>query len=53
MKRICVGINKATIVNDRGEMFTAVKQGNCWLFEGMVYDNPFKAFKGIETEIKN
>lgn len=53
MKKIFVGINKATMVNDGGEVFTAVKQGNYWLFEGMVYDNPFKAFKGIETEIKN
>ena len=53
MKRISVGLNKATIVDDRGVTFTATKHGNCWFFEGVMYENPFKAFKDIERKIKH
>lgn len=51
MKRICVGSNKAFMTNDSDVTFTAVKNGNVWISEGIAYNNPFEAF--VDAERRN
>lgn len=51
MKRLCVGSKKATMTDDRGVTFTVIKDGNLWIFEGIAYENPFKAFMGLEKRL--
>lgn len=48
MKGISIGLNKARMVDDRGITFTLIRDGNLWVFEGIAYENPFKAFNVIE-----
>lgn len=52
MKRLCIGVNKASLTDDRGIVFTAIRDGNCWVFEGLTYANPFDAFKKLERSLK-
>ena len=51
MKGITIGVTKARLVDDRGVVFTAVKEGNVWIFEGIAYENPFKAFMSLERSL--
>ena len=53
MKQMCIGLNKASLVDDSGVVFTAVRKGNRWLFEGNEYDSPFDAFKKGDRDVRN
>lgn len=48
MKSVCVGVNKANMVDDNGKSFTAIREGTLWMINGKAYKNPFEAFKEIE-----
>ena len=51
MKNLYVGATKATMLDDRGLIHTAVKQGKTWVLNGKEYDNPFKAFMSVERSV--
>lgn len=53
MKGICVGVNKAKMVDDNGNSFTALRDGTIWIVDGKPYKNPFEAFKAIERSAEN
>ena len=53
MKGLSIGLSKATMVDDRGVVFTAIRNGNVWIIEGIAYDNPFKAFMKLERRSAN
>ena len=48
MKSIYVGVNKANMIDDRGVIHTAIRDGKLWMFEGLVYYSPFKAVRNVE-----
>ena len=48
MKRLCIVGNTAQMVNENGEVFTAIKESTGWLFKGLLFRNPFEAFMSIE-----
>ena len=51
MRGVFIGISKATMVDDRGIFYTAIKDGNVWMFEGIAYSNPFMAFMNVERRL--
>ena len=53
MKGIGIGVNKAKMVDDNGELFTVKRDGCFWIVDGKAYKDPFEAFKAIERSANN
>lgn len=47
MKQIVVGKEEARMVDNEGNVYTATKIKDGWLFQGSVYASPFEAFKEV------
>lgn len=47
MKQIVVRENDARMVDNEGNMYTATKINNRWIFQGRAYNSPFEAFKEV------
>lgn len=47
MRQIVVGKDVAKMVDNKGNVYEAIKIENGWLFQGNVYASPFEAFKEV------
>lgn len=47
MRQLVIGKDEAKMVDNKGNVYEAIKVKNGWLFQGSVYASPFEAFKEV------
>lgn len=48
MKQLVVGMNKAEMVDDKGNVYRVTKENGIWLYKGRVVSSPLAVFRKVE-----
>lgn len=48
MKQLVVGLHKAEMVDDKGNIYRVIKENGIWMYEGRVVSSPLAVFRKVE-----